>query len=377
MNVELNDMDWEKIKRFRRLDTLRICFSTDSFFAKLRMKLEWIHILILYFRNQKCIPWHRFSFTDEFPSIQQIFVDVPMFDHDPGFDKVPSLRYLDLSDCWMTSVPPSILSLSHLQHLSLVGFRSKYMPDSIFDLLQLRVLDLSYSFIVSLPESLGRLKSLRRLLLKRCNDLYYIPPTIGDLSSLEELNLRSTSIVYLPESIQNLSRLKNLNLRMNSDLRLIQPGVFSKMQSLEKIKLHYSGNSDIISVLSKQTSLKKIEIYNYEGPGFCPEVLGNLTNLRILRLHSFNALEMPRGIGNLVLLKELSLRNNRVLRSLPQTSENLKHLERLDLSGTLISCIPLGADQVRSLKVLKMCACKTCGRRRIRCAMRPIFKNWI
>lgn len=356
LTVDLGDLNFEKIKKLTRLRTLRIVFRCESFIDRLCMLVDFIHMLISLFRGEKHIPFHRFLLPGGLPSIEQMCVAVLLFDHDPGFDHVPSLRYLDLSNCAISAIPPSVFSLSNLQHLSLVGISSKHISESISELVNLRVLDLSCSDIVSLPQGLCRLRRLERLLLKNCFNLRSVPREIGDLALLRELNLRRSSIVFLPDSIGNLTLLKKLDLRVFSEIRLNHVGVLDGLRSLEKF-LFTDADSNTMRVILRRTSLKKMDIVDWMDSSDLPDALGNLTNLRTLRLHPFGAEEVPPSIGNLVLLKELLLKGPK-LQSLPKTFENLKNLKWVDLSGTLLSDVPFGMQQVQNLEVLTMRDCR-------------------
>ncbi|XP_056165276.1 disease resistance protein RUN1-like [Syzygium oleosum] len=133
-----------------------------------------------------------------------------------------SLQYLDLKDCWsLREIPSSMGNLFSLQHLELWRCRSlRDIPNSIGNLQNLQCLDISYSTIEHLLSGIGRLKNLRRLILKFCRNLRRkIPSEIGDLSSLEILEITHAPIYNLPESIQNLSSLQQLNLWGCSKLR--------------------------------------------------------------------------------------------------------------------------------------------------------------
>ena len=61
-----------------------------------------------------------------------------------------------------------------------------------------------------------------------------------------------------------------------------------------------------------------------------PESLGNLTDLKILRMYDCQALEeVPVGVSNVVALEELNFVGCRPLKTIPESLENLTKLKIL------------------------------------------------
>lgn len=97
-------------------------------------------------------------------------------------------------------------------------------------------LGLFRDLIYSLPESIGNLKSLKRLYLHN-NRLTTLPESIGNLSSLENLSLAENDLTTLPESISNLKSLEHLLLDSNKLRRL--PESLRKLSSLQTLNLNF------------------------------------------------------------------------------------------------------------------------------------------
>jgi len=84
-----------------------------------------------------------------------------------------------------------------------------------------------------------------------------------------------------------------------------------------------------------------------------PSSIGNLTNLRVLKL-GFNKLTtLPPQIGKLENLRVLHLNNNK-LKSLPSTIGKLTKLEKLDLSDNALESLPPQIGLCENLKKLNL-----------------------
>jgi hypothetical protein len=96
----------------------------------------------------------------------------------------------------------------------------------------LRYLDLSQSDLVTLPEEVSALLNLQTLILKSCQQLASLPD-LGNLKHLRHLNLEGTSIERLPESLERLIKLRYLNIEC-TPLKEIPPhmGQLTKLQTL-------------------------------------------------------------------------------------------------------------------------------------------------
>ena len=149
-----------------------------------------------------------------------------------------SLKFLDLNNNQLTTIPESIGNLKSLHTLNLHENQLTTLPESIGNLISLRSINISKNKLTTLPKSIGNLKSLQLLNLRN-NELTILPERVGNLSSLQELYLSGNNLTTLPESIGNLKTLENLFLHDNKLTTL--PG---SMWQLEKLKtLELDGNS--------------------------------------------------------------------------------------------------------------------------------------
>lgn len=201
-----------------------------------------------------------------------------------SFGNLTQLEHLDLIRNELQLLPDSITQLPSLKKLYLGANQLKQLPTSIGQLKAIEILDLfshddawyppnetdwlpysgwlddefflpdvidilkksnKYTFLRSgrnasnqikaLPESIGALKTLKRLYLG-ANNLKTLPDSIGHLKNLELLHVVSNQLEVLPSSIGDLERLKILDLANNS-LRELPPSI-SALTSLKFLNLH-------------------------------------------------------------------------------------------------------------------------------------------
>jgi len=96
-------------------------------------------------------------------------------------------KSLDLSNRDLTTLPPEIGELTHLEHL-----------------------DLSYNYLETIPREIGKLVNLKTLLLLK-NKIVELPPEIGHLKSLTLLDISHNMFATFPSEIGSLYNLKSLD----------------------------------------------------------------------------------------------------------------------------------------------------------------------
>ncbi|KEH26352.1 NB-ARC domain disease resistance protein [Medicago truncatula] len=118
---------------------------------------------------------------------------------------IPSLRAL----CTCSSQPSTLKSLTHLRYLEILNSRIKTLPESVCRLQNLQILKLvCCPDLSSLPKKLTQLQDLRHLVIKHCNSLDSMPSKISKLTCLKTL---STFIVGLKARF-GLAELHDLQL---------------------------------------------------------------------------------------------------------------------------------------------------------------------
>ncbi|KAK4594786.1 hypothetical protein RGQ29_018483 [Quercus rubra] len=117
------------------------------------------------------------------------------------------------SGCLTNYVPNCILpQLRCLRVLSLYGYNIIELPSAIGDLKHLRYLNLSNTQIRSLPESTSSLYNLQTLMLKGCYKLTKLPEKIRDLINLRYLDITGAYLIReMPVGIEELKNLQTLS----------------------------------------------------------------------------------------------------------------------------------------------------------------------
>jgi hypothetical protein len=141
---------------------------------------------------------------------------------------------LHLSDTNLTSLPPEIGQLTHLELLSVTGNSFTSLPPEIGQLTNLKVLNLKGNKLTSLPPEIGQLSHLE-LLSVQGNNITSLPPEIGQLSNLLRLDLSYNQLTSLPPEIGQLSKLRRLDLSYNQLTSL--PAEFGQLSGLLNIDL--------------------------------------------------------------------------------------------------------------------------------------------
>ncbi|MED6155521.1 hypothetical protein PIB30_006026 [Stylosanthes scabra] len=103
--------------------------------------------------------------------------------------------------------------LKYLRVLAFDGFFNdeNLLRDSIGELIHLRYLDLSETSVMTLPESLGNLYNLQTLKLRRCEKLKKLPTNIQNLVNLRHLDIEGTEVEEMPKGMSKLQDLHFLS----------------------------------------------------------------------------------------------------------------------------------------------------------------------
>ncbi|XP_025634805.1 putative disease resistance RPP13-like protein 1 [Arachis hypogaea] len=264
----------------------------------------------------------------------------------------------------MENAPCILLSkLKFLRALSFKCFPLESLPDSIGELIHLRYLNLSQTYIVTLPESLSKLYNLQTLKLVRCANLKMLPVGMKDLVNLRHLDIRGTSLHEMPKGMSKLKNLQFLSdyvVGKHEENKIKELGALvylhksiciDKLENvvdsteasearmfdkdgIDSLSLSWSSDRneniidseierDILDKLRPHSNLKELEMWGYRGTTF-PNWLGHSSYRNITKITLGN-----RSVGG--------FKNCRMLPSLGQLP-SLKHLsisefERLEIVG--------------------------------------------
>ena len=319
-----------------------------------------------------------------------------------AFSNLKKLKYLDLSNSDLKSVPAFLMNLNELETLKLNDNKISILPKSINKLKGLKYLDVSTNIkIKSLPESISELENLEHLNLKNNYNLKKLPDLIGNLENLNLLHYSSNSIEILPQSINHLKNLTSIEigsyskdtfpdfilnqkkllnlafyitffdtfnipntleivtqfqylerLRLSGlDIKTI-PDNFKDLKNIKYLDLDSNYNMKINNSLFDLPSLEYLNLRNCNLKKLSKNI-ENLTNLKSLNLECNELIELPSNIGNLQLLEKLDIYNNKI-KYLPENIGSLKNLVDLIITDNKLKCLP---DSISSLSNLSYLDC--------------------
>ncbi|KAL4355623.1 hypothetical protein AHAS_Ahas09G0005200 [Arachis hypogaea] len=226
-----------------------------------------------------------------------------------------SLRVL----CIYPTKIPSFGSLSCLRYLELRDLDIKSLPASICNLHRLEILKLiQLPFLSRLPKHLTRMQNLRHLVIDPCYSLSEMCPDIKklcelrtlskyivkckkghSLKELRHLNLGGKLIIEGLGNIGSISEDEHANLKGKQDLREL---TLSWSKSGDKTKLRV-GAEEVLEALQPHSTLELLTIQDYEGLDW-PTWMGN-NNLVSLRLVYCGKCKRLPPVGKLPNLKKL------------------------------------------------------------------------
>ncbi|KAL3532228.1 hypothetical protein ACH5RR_005749 [Cinchona calisaya] len=219
-------------------------------------------------------------------------------------------------------------------------------------------LNLSYnSFSEQLPQSIFNLTNLRSLDISRNNFSGHFPKGISNLQQLVVLDAFSNSFSGpLPADVSEIQSLKVLNFAGSYFSGPI-PSEFGSFKNLDFI--HLAGNSlsgEIPPELGMLKTVTHMEIgYNtYEGS--IPWQLGNMSELQYLDMAGANLSGViPKELCNLTKLESIFLFRNMLNGMLPWEFSSIVSLQSLDLSDNLLSgTIPDSFSELKNLRLLSL-----------------------
>ncbi|XP_048131992.1 leucine-rich repeat protein SHOC-2-like [Rhodamnia argentea] len=160
-----------------------------------------------------------------------------------------------------------------------------------------------------------------------------------------KLDVSSTMITRLPDSIGRLTRL--VTLKISSTLIAELPSSIDGLQSLSSFHVSHNVIEERPTFIVNLESLRVFKLLGgdcFATPWELPSIIGRLRNLEELYADYFTVLEgeVPPEIGELSLLRILSLKHTRIVK-VPRTIGKLRCLQILDLEG---------CDEIQELPVL-------------------------
>ncbi|KAB5553473.1 hypothetical protein DKX38_010784 [Salix brachista] len=252
------------------------------------------------------------------------------------------LRVLLLSDWGIEEVPPLIEKLKHMKYLDLSNNKIETLPNSVTNLVNLQVLKLNgCRYLKRLPRGINKLINLRHLDNDLCESLEYMPRGIGKLTSLQTLSCFVVAKNRSPKSkmVGGLDELSRLNeLRGSLEIRVegyeresciseFEGAKLEDKQYLQSLTINWENidfdidldsdididtdmDSDIdlydkmLQCLQPNSSLQELEVEGYGGMRF-PSWLSNLSNLVRICVNVCTRLEHIPPLDGIPSLEEL------------------------------------------------------------------------
>ncbi|XP_030932985.1 TMV resistance protein N-like isoform X2 [Quercus lobata] len=228
---------------------------------------------------------------------------------------------------------PTNFQLNKLVELRMHSSGIEQLWNGNMNLGELRIIDLSGSQnLIEIPDLSGAPK-LKQLILRHCTRLYKIHTSLGDLKQLIRLDLNGCKCLQiLPHKI-SLEALEIFDLVGCSRLKKF-PKIVGNMSRLSKLYLSKTAIKDLSLSMEHLTGLIELDLRECK-----------------------NLLSLSIGCCCSKSLKILTLSGCSKLDTLPENLGNIEGLEKLDLSGTAITGLPLSVVQLKNLKVLSLCGC--------------------
>ncbi|KAM3346162.1 hypothetical protein ACQJBY_020605 [Aegilops geniculata] len=270
----------------------------------------------------------------------------------PFTSRVPSqlgnlskLQYLDLglpgyySGTMYSTDITWLTKLSFLKFLSMRGITLKGIadcPHTLNRIPSLRVIDLHNCFLDSANQSLPHINLTKLEKLDLSSNSFEHSLTSGwfwKVTSLKYLDLGHNSLFgQFPDTLGNMTYLQVLDISWNWNTDVMMIGKLLKnLCSLEIIDLDGNEISGEIEVLMESwpqctwKNLHELDLSSNTFTGTLPNFLGDFTSLRTLSL-SGNSLAgpIPPQLGNLTCLTSLDLSSNHFTGSIPDELGNLR-----------------------------------------------------
>ena len=221
---------------------------------------------------------------------------------------------------------------------------------------RLRYLNLYNSNIDTIPNSIAYMSRLENLYLSS-NPIRFVPESIGELENLERFYIHTCQLQELPSSIGNLSQLKSIWIYNNQITTL--PESFGNLESLKVLRI---SNNNLISLPENFGNLESLEEFESIGNelSFLPANFSNLINLRYINIFDNNLEEFIEYISDFEFLEILNLGNNQ-LESLPNDIcaiyENLNYVSFIDNSicPPYPDCLSLSNIESQNLDSCDIC----------------------
>ncbi|KAF3783282.1 SUPPRESSOR OF npr1-1 CONSTITUTIVE 1 protein [Nymphaea thermarum] len=262
----------------------------------------------------------------------------------PSIGFLKNLTYLSLKGCIsMTNLPQEIWQLTSLEVLDMSDCTQiATLPPQLGYLKSLRQLFLGRTSITTMPEAMGHLKQLKYLSLQQCSSLREIHKCVCSLHNLEEVDAANcVHLASLPNSLGNLKSLRKLDLSWTAIEELPD-----SIASLEKLEVLTVAGCKGLKFLPASASIGSMLLKWY---GVSSTNDGSLVNESSER----QRFSFPEFLSSLT---ELDASGCYELERIANVS-NAKELQELNLTGCQKLVDVPGIEQLKQLRILKLGGC--------------------
>lgn len=230
--------------------------------------------------------------------------------------ELQNLKYLDLDNMGLKSVPPWVGDMENIEILGLID-KTPFGGNPL---------------IGPLPPEIGNLRKLRGLGVIAAGPL---PAEIGQMESLEGIFIIGP--YSYSDTTSGLYYGKYTTEEINLSLPALEgtlPPEWGELSNLKSLRLEGYLYGELPVEWGRLENLEYLHLANMELTGSIPEEWCQMTSLKKLYLEN-NLLSgpIPEGIGNLANLETLNLLNNRISGPLPNQITKLEKLVALYLSN--------------------------------------------
>jgi Leucine-rich repeat (LRR) protein len=259
---------------------------------------------------------------------------------------------------------------------SLAGNKISWIPDPFFLTIEgcAKKLDFTGNPLVHVSAELGRLRGLKRLILKDCK-LEALPATLSFCTALEHLDASNNpALTSVPPEMHNLTSLAWLDVSECAltsatlqSLFAIQQGPEAGAKPFQIKTLRLSGNklaAGIPEALGAQLSncLESLELTGCEIVSL-PDSVCLLTRLARLDVSKNNLTALPSNIGAMSALVDLNVDLNAPLKDIPASFGQLTKLHHLSIANVRISSDSFGSKKAEIIddklqkfsRLIRMC----------------------
>jgi len=273
-----------------------------------------------------------------------------------GIFAIQTLEYLDISNIYTLSISlPNELILPNLQQLHAFKSQIKGLMPTTWNTPKLESIQLQNNNLEGfLPEDIGKIASLKELMVQGNELTRNFPPNYGDLHQLVNLSLvQSSHTEYrglcssIPDTWQTMFSLEQVSICIIGQLPDFIGENWQQLQSLHIMGGSFAGT--IPPSLCKLTQLQHLDLSHNQFTGTIPECVFSMSSLIYLNLAN-NELSgpIPEAIGMMKNIDKIILSYNHLNGTLPRSIGKL-NISKLALDNNLfIGAIPTEFDELRN-----------------------------